>query len=141
MATDALIGYGTTFERSDGASPEVWTAIAEVMNITPPSFTRETQDATHMASPNAYREFISGLRDAGEVSLEINYIPGASAQTTLLADLDSDLVVSYRIVFPVSPLSTVTFTAFVTAFSPEAPLDAKLTASVTFKVTGLPVWS
>ena len=139
--TDALIGYGTTFERSDSASPEVYTAIAEVMNITPPPYARETQDATHMSSTDGYREFISGLRDAGEVALELNYIPGGAAQTSLLADFDSDALVNYRIVFPTSPQQTVTFAGLVTGFSPEAPLEGKQTVSVTFKVSGKPTWS
>ena len=79
MTTNARIGYGTLFQTGNGAVPEVFTTLAEVTNITPPKMSRDTVDATHEESPGAWREFIAGLKDGGDVSLDLNFIPGGTA--------------------------------------------------------------
>lgn len=137
MATNTSIGYGATFARDSGGG--VFADIAEVVSITPPQMSRDTPDATHLASPDGYREFISGLRDGGEISLELNFVPADATQTLLRTDFDGDAPVDYQITFP--DTSNVTATAFVTALSPSVPLDDKMALSVTLKVTGKPTWA
>lgn len=135
MTTDATIGHNTLFQRDPGTGS--YATLAEVTSITPPNLTRDTIDATHMLSTSRYREFISGLRDGGEATIELNFIPGGAAMTSLLADFISNAVVPYKILFPNS--TAWTFDAFVTSIGPEAPLDDKMSASITFKITGVPV--
>jgi len=135
MTTEATIGHNTLFQRDPGTT--VYATLAEVTSITPPNITRDTIDATHMLSTERYREFISGLRDGGECSIELNFVPGGTAMTALLLDLADDTDVPYKIIFPNS--SVWTFNAFLTALSPEAPLDDKMTATATFKINGKPV--
>jgi hypothetical protein len=133
MPTNAAIAYQMTFGIWNGAS---YTNVAEVTNINPPQYTRDSIDATHHASPNGYREYIAGMMDAGEVTLEMNYVPSASDQiiTALQAGVGQ-----FRITH--SSGVTVTFSAVVTAFSPETPLDGKMVASATLKVSGRPTWA
>ncbi len=135
MTTQASIGHNTLFKRNDGAG--AYTTLAEVTGVTPPNLSRDTVDATHMESPERYREFISGLRDGDEVSIEMNFVPGGAAMTALLADFHNDAAVGYKIVFPNAV--EWTFSAFITSFNPEAPLDDKMTLAPTFKITGKPV--
>jgi hypothetical protein len=139
--TEALHGYGASFERGDGGSPESFAAISEVVSITPPAPEEEQIDASHLKSPDAYREFISGLTDPGECTFEMNFIPGGASFPLLRADRDAKVKRNYRIVFPDTPNSIVTFAAKVTTIAPEVPLDDKMSASVTLKVSGKPVWS
>lgn len=135
MTTEAAIGHNTLFQRDPGTG--TYATLAEVTSITPPNLARDTIDATHMLSTSRYREFISGLRDGGEANIELNFVPGGSAMTALLVDWASNAAVPYKIVFPNS--AAWTFDAFVTAIGPEAPLDDKMTAAITFKITGVPV--
>jgi predicted secreted protein len=135
--SNAQIGYGTLFERDSGGA--VFVAIAEVVSVTPPQLSKDTPDATHMSSPDGYREFIAGLRDAGEASLELNYLPTEATQVTLRTDFDSDVAGNYRMTFP--DASSIAFTGFVTALSPAVPLDDKMALSVTIKVTGKPTFA
>lgn len=132
MTTNARIGYGTLFQLLTSTGPDVWTTIGEQTNITPPSIAADAVDATHSESPSGRREFIPGLVDEGEVSFDINYEPGAAAFATLLSKLRQ--VVTARLVFPNS--SKWQFSGILTAVAPEAPIDAKMSASVTFKLTG-----
>lgn len=132
MTTVAGIGYGTLFKIRTSTGPDVYTTIGEQANVTPFSIAVDSIDASHEESPGAWREFIPGLKDGGEVSLEIHYVPGGSAEATLLAALRTEKVC--RVVFPSG--ATADFSAFITEMSAETPLDDKMVMSVTLKVTG-----
>lgn len=136
--TGTKIGHGSLFEVNDTTqSPDAWVKVAEVVNITPPNFSRDAVDATHTESEDGWREFIPGLKDGGEVSVEMNFIPGA-ASTDLILDLFNRDTGSFRITFPDSPATVWTFDAFITGFEPEAPLEDKMSATATFKLSGKP---
>ncbi|WP_060877797.1 phage tail tube protein [Streptomyces scabiei] len=130
-----LDAFGTQLQRGDGATPEVFTPIANVTDITPPGIERETYDVTAHDSEDAWREFIGGLKDGGEVELDLNYDP--REHDSLLADFADAVPRSYKVVWP-GTLGNWAFKAIITNFEPEAPHDDKLAASVTYKVSGKP---
>ncbi|TDQ63571.1 tail tube protein [Maritalea mobilis] len=133
-ASSAIIGYNSTFAIGDGGDPtETFTAVAEVTNITPPGYSRDAIDVTHMKSDDQFREYIAGLMDAGEVQIELNYVPSAS--DVLIAALTGGKG-NFQITLPNS--ITFTFAAICTAYTPAVPNDDKLSASATFKVSGKP---
>lgn len=127
-------GFGTTMARGDGADPEVFTAIANVNSITGPGLSRKTIDVTAHDSPNQYMEFLGGLIDPGEVSFDVNYDP--SEHDSLVDDLEATDPINYELTFP--DATTWGFPAILTGFEPQAPYDEKLTAGLTFKVSGKP---
>lgn len=131
--TLASIGYGSFFHVSqdDGAT---WIELAEVFDITPPSDTVDVVDATHMQSPNRTREFISGLSDPGEASFEMNFVPGSASDAKIREIRTSGARVKCRITFP-NAVAWI-FSGLVTGYEPAVPTDDKMTATVTFKVTG-----
>lgn len=137
MTTEADIGYGAIFKVGNGGSPTETFADfgAEITSITPPGYTREAIDATHTASPDSYKEYIAGLMDAGEVSMDLNYV--ADAADAVVAAIEAGKQ-NYQIVMPGAPDVTFTFTAICTAYQPTAPVDGKMTATATFKVSGKP---
>lgn len=130
--TEARIGYGSTIEIStdDGAS---YVLLAEVTNIKPPSDSLDIIEATHMASPNATKEFILGLNDPGECSFDINFVPGGDTDAKLQAVKAARLRVRVRLTFP--NLVKWTFGGILTGYEPDVPTDDKMTAAVTWKVT------
>lgn len=138
MATQASIGHGSSFAAGDGGSPEVFSVFAEVTAITPPNMVRDTVDATHMASPEKWREFIPGLRDPGEVSITMNFLPGGTDQDSIFAAISIDTATNYRITFPNA--ETWMFAAFCVGYAPEDPLDGKMTATARFKLSGKPTF-
>jgi len=137
MATQVTIGHGTSFGVGDGGSPQVFTDFAEVVSITPPQMVRDTVDATHMASPQKWREYVPGLRDGGEVSVEMNFVPGSTSIDALYTAFTTDTVATWRILFPGSPAPFWIFDAFCTGIESEVPLDDKMSLTATFKVTGV----
>lgn len=131
--TQASIGYGTYFHISED-NESTWTEIAEVFDITPPNDTVDEIDATHMQSPNRTREFIPGLIDPGEASFEMNFVPGSPSDLKVAALKVAGTRVKCRVTFPNSVKWV--FSAWVSAYEPAVPTDDKMTATVTWRVTG-----
>lgn len=137
-ATAAKIGFGIIFAR-ESATPSTYTALAEVVDATAPTLTRETQDATHHGSTGRVREHISGLRDSGEAEITFNYVAGGTVWDALKGDYDLDDPHNYKITFPNS--ESVIFPALITELGPATPMDGKMMLRAKFKLTGAPTWS
>lgn len=129
--------FGTKLYRGGTAG----TAIAQVDNITGPGLKLNTLDVTNHDSTGGWQEFIGGLKDGGDVKLDINYDPAGATHKAaaggLLTDLTAGTALAYALKFPDAATTTWTFSAIVTSFEPKAPANNKLTASVTLKVTGV----
>lgn len=138
--TSAITGYGSKFGRGDGASPEVFTDIAECINITPPQLSRETVDGTHLQSPDQYMEYLAGMRDAGEVTFTMAYVASGTGQSDIRGDFDSNSTVNYKITLPNT--ATWEFTGLITGIAPsELANEERVTESVTIKITGKPTFT
>lgn len=130
-----LDAFGIQLQRGDGAATEVFTAIANVTNVSGPEIERETYDVTAHDSEDGWREFIGGLKDGGEVSIEVNYDP--RKHDVLVADFEDTAPRNYKMVFP-GGIGEWALKMLLTGFSQEAPVDDKLAAELTFKVSGKP---
>jgi len=139
--TLAIDAYGTLLQVGDGQAPEVFTTIAEVTEIGGPSLALDPLDVTSHTSPGAFREFIGGLLDGGEVTFTINYVPTNATQdatTGLIADMIARTVRNFQLIFPDVGSTQWSFAALITAFEPAEPVDDRLSAELTLKVTGQP---
>jgi predicted secreted protein len=126
------------------AATETFTAVGEITSIGGPNFSMETIDVTHHTSANGYREWVASFKDSGEVPLEMNFVPSDAGQnptTGLLLDFENRAQRNYQIVWPTTPNKTGSFAAYMTGFSTSAPVDGKLSASATLKITGAVTWS
>jgi len=71
MATNQRIVYGASSKwGTDGLA---YTDIPECKAIAVPNTEVEYQDATHLLSPGGFREYVPGLKDAGEVTIPCGY--------------------------------------------------------------------
>ena len=132
--------FGTRFQRGDDAGTSFQT-IANVTSISGPSRTRETIDVTAHDSADGYMEYLGGLRDGGEVTLDLNYDPDETTHTVLDTDFDADdNPREYRVVLNPDQDDEYTwnFSAIITDLSDEFPYDDKMSRSATFKITGKP---
>lgn len=140
--SNAISAFGTLLKIGDGATPtETFTTIAEVSNISGPGFSLDTTDVTNHSSPGGWEEAIPTILHAGEVSFDINFVPTDPTHgfsTGLLHDMVNRIKRNFQLVFPNAGNTTWSFAAFVTGFEPAEPVDDKLSASVTLKLTGQP---
>ena len=137
----AFDGYGVTIGWGDGATAETFTLFAEVNTVGLPNENTEFIDVTHATSPNKRREFIAGLVDPGEVSMELNMVQADYKQ--LRDDLGGDER-NYEITIPddnYSTKPTIEFPGIVSSLEVELGVEDKVTCSVTFKVTGDPTYT
>lgn len=133
--TEASIGYRTVLELALASKPTEFTHIAEMFTATPPSDTDDQVEATHFQSPNRYREYIPGLTDGGEASFELNYIPGSTTDRYLNGIKGKRLIA--RLTFPNGV--QIIFRASRQGYEKSVPLDDRMTASLTLKVSGEPI--
>ena len=147
MSASGLSSFGTTFQVDS-------TQIAEVYSISGPSLSKDTQETSDLSS-TGYRSFAATLKDGGEVSLGIRYIPSAGTHhtyttatgTTFKSGLgllgafyasSNTSPYSCTLTFPDASSTTWAFSGIFVGFEPNADVDSPLDAQITIKVTGLP---
>lgn len=123
-----LLGVG------NAASPETFTTITDILSIEGPSMTNEAIPVSDMSSGIA--EYIPGLFDQGEITMEIHFIPKNVQHQTMRTNMRDSVVRNYQITFTDSPATTWMFAAYVTAFGTSGSVNDKLTASLTLRLSG-----
>jgi hypothetical protein len=135
--SQAILGYGTLLERGNGATPEVFTAIAEVLSISGPNRSRAFEEVSHMQSPGGYDEWLPKLKSGGELKFDLHFLPASATQDALNDDYEAGKKGNYRIRWPFTPPVVGTFSAFVAEPpNPTTPVNGKVTATCTLKLTG-----
>ena len=130
--------YGTILLH--GATP-----VANVMNISGPGLSLDTEDVTTHDSTAAWEEVVGTILRSGEISLDLVYDPNNTTQSYSSAGDDGLLyamtirtATAWTLTFPSTPAVSWVFNAFVTGFEPSAPHDGALTATAKLKLTGQP---
>lgn len=136
--SEAMIGYSSKYEISNGDSPETFFEVGEVFNITPGEEATDRIDVTHYQSPDRRREFIAGLIDPGEATFEINWVPGDETDEFIRDLRTSGETRTHRITFPNGV--TVSYDAIILSYSKAIPLDDRMTATITVAVSGAETW-
>lgn len=134
-SSSALTSQGMTIGIGDGASPtEAFTTIAEVKSIDGPGGQTAEIDVTDLNS--TAKEFVLGLQDEGDITLDMNYIPSNAQHAALRTLRGNGNENNFRITFTDSPNTTWTFGARVKGFTINNSVDSVTGLSVTLRVTG-----
>lgn len=114
------------------------TAVGSINNISGPDISRGSIDITTMDSSSNVAEFIPGIIDNGEVTIDLQYDGTTNAK--LLKDYVTATAASIVVTIPdggtLTTTSTYTGTGFLTKLGHAIPFDGKVTQSATFKLTG-----
>ena len=123
--SDAIDGMGVILKLGDGATTEVFTAVAELVDINGPGIKRDSRETTHHQSADKYRTYKPGLRDGGEISCTVNLLPGNAthkdATGGLLGSINDDEVHNWKMVLPEDADGADyewSFAGFLTSFDP-----------------------
>lgn len=136
-----ISAFGTLLKIGDGGDPENFTTIANVYDIRGPELELRTAEVTSHSSTGGWAEYVGTILDGGQVTFDIGYDPADSthdATTGLINDMENRTSRNFKVVFPDTGNTEWSFTALVTGFAPDAPVDGELRASVTLKITGQP---
>jgi len=126
-------GKGTEFRRWNSTLGE-WENIAEIKSITGPGMSRGTSDTTALDTAGGYKTFIGAFRDAGTVSMNMNFTRDTYEQ--MKADFEDDDAKNYEIVLPDAETTTLEFEGLVTELPLSIPTDDVITADITIKISG-----
>ncbi len=127
----AVAGVGTHFRRWNGSN---WVNLAEINSITGPGMSRDTIDVTSLDSTGGYREFITGFRNPGTVTLAMNFT--RDTYDLMKTDFESDSLQNYEILLSDVENTSLEFEGLVTELPLSIPADDKITADVTIQISG-----
>lgn len=130
---------GTTLTKIKSGDEDADLKIANLTSIGEIGVESEEIDATDLDSPNNYKEFIAGSKDAGEVSLAGNIKDEANVEK-MLALAESQSVEKWTVAYPTG--AKWVFNAFVKSFKDgEKTTDGLATFTATLRVSGKPVYT
>jgi predicted secreted protein len=129
------VGY--TLKRGDGATPEVFTNVGKVINFNGPGLTAKSIDISSLDNVDGFREKTQGLNDAGQLSIEIEFMPDDDQHQKLMGDYVNRVQRNFTVLWP-DGVTLWAFTASVLKCTPKGALDAAVTASVDLDITGKP---
>lgn len=133
-STGVTIGYGSEIAVGRG-DPLAFTVLAGADDFDFPAQEVDDVEVTHHGSPNGTKEFIPGLRDNGEVSFQIHYVPASDTDTVLQAIADSREAVQIRIT-PANGGTAEYYAAYCKRYGRTAPVQDKMMAEVSFRING-----
>lgn len=139
--SSGMSAFGTELEIGDGGTPEAFTTVAEASNFSGPDLSLDPLEITHHGSEAPWKEFVGGLLDGGQLSLDVNFIPTDHSHAgdhadSILHTMTNRSVRNFKLTWPDATIWS--FAALVIAFSPKAPVDGKLAASITLKIAERP---
>ena len=137
----AINATGTLLKRGDGATTEVFATIPKVTDVQSPNVKTDLQDVTSHDSSGGFREFLPGLADGESVTSPMFWIPSNTTHISLRTDAYAFTVRNFKAIFPDATINTVSFSGYITNFQGMAKVGTPLQATLTIKVSGLPVWT
>ncbi|SMC38602.1 cadherin-like beta sandwich domain-containing protein [Papillibacter cinnamivorans] len=116
--------------------------IGEVDTIGGVNVKADTVEATTHQSANNFKEYILGLLDTDEITIEGNFYAGdTDGQIAFLTDLYARTGRTATITFPTVTGTAWTITALPTGFSTQPPINDKIRFTLSIKPTGKPTMS
>lgn len=140
--SNQIISYGASVERStDGTTG--WADIPEAKGVAVPSTTQEYPEVTNLDSPNGFREYIKGLKDAGEIDVECGYT--ATGYEQQVADNAAAGAIYYKVTLRPAPNQSsgdiFAFRGFPTAGLVDNGIGEPLGMNVHIRITGDVTWT
>jgi len=136
MSTSAFIGAGNiVFSVATVDSPASYDNLPEVISISGVGATNALVDATHFDS--TAREYIAGLADGSEVTVESNFVQNNAVQERVIADVAARRTLNCKVLFDFgTPNTSFTFAAVALGWVLNPSVDDRNTISFTFKISG-----
>ncbi len=119
-----------------------FSTLGNVQSISGPNQSKNPIDISTMDSTSKYREKISGMLDAGEITFDMNYegVTNAALVETLLGQT---AVWNINISEGTNAATSSNFlvNGFITSLGHEIPFDDKISQSITIKCSGVPTFT
>jgi hypothetical protein len=137
------IGYDATGKTIDDntdtatATPDTYTEILGIKSFSKSGGGASEIDTTDLSS--TAKEFLSGLVDYGEFSIELHHKIGDTGQDAVRTSLSAGTTKTYKLTL--TDASVATFDAIVKEDPFSGAVDAAMGGTLNFKITGTIVWT
>jgi hypothetical protein len=132
--TDGVKTQGLKLQLGSTASPQTFTDLANITNLTGLNSGQSSEiDTTDFDSEN-FREFVRGLADGGQVTVNIKWDPDLSTHQTLFDLNRSGATRQWRVVLVQGTIYE--FNAFISNLGIDFAIDDIVRATMTLRVTG-----
>ena len=141
MASKQIISYGATVERSTNGV--TYTSIPECKGVAIPEVEQDYPEVTSFDSPNGFREYIKGLKDANEVQVACGYTAAGFEQQ--LADQVAADAIYYRVTLKKAPDQVAigdmfTYRGFPTPRLAPGDVGEPIEMNIVIRITGDFAW-
>ena len=135
---EEFVGYGTLLQYKNPLNDE-WTTVAGTKDLPFPNDTTSDIDTTDGSSGGGYRTFIPNpLATLEPVTFEMKFL---WSQFSVLQQMKANKTFAeWRLVLPADPQIYMSFCAFISAISGNAPMENIVMASITLRPSGAPEW-
>ena len=141
MAKKAAFGSKLAIQYAQTGS---FTDVAGTGDFSGPEVSAETIDVTTHDSADGFNEFLAGIADGGEVSLDLQFDPNSAAHETLYNAVAGRVLHNFYLKAPgwtsTGAGGYFSFAGLLTKVGMGLPVKGSITAPVTIKVSGKPVW-
>lgn len=134
VPSNAINAQGVQVLRGNGATPETFQVIGEIMQFDGPGGSASVIDVSTLQS--AAKEKRIGLADEGQFTFEMNLDPSDVQQNALRADRAGRVLRNFRIILTDTSATTLIFSAFVLEFKIAGAVDQVVKASVSLEISG-----
>lgn len=131
---NAIKSQGFRFAIGAGGSP--YTDISEVVSFTMLDGDAAEIDVSHLQS--AAKEFLIGLKDNGNCTLELNYNPDDAGQVAVRAAVGGNIQ-DFRATFSSGDIAT--FHGFIKSAPLSGGVDEKVATTFNIRISGAVTWS
>ena len=138
MANEAQ-GLIVCFSTTSANTTATAAAIEEVNSVNGPSGSANVIDVTHLRS--AAKEKLIGLRDEGQLSIDLNYIATAANQIKLRDARANRTESNVALMFNDVGRTMAAMKGYVSGFAITGAVDSKITGTVTIEITGAVTWT
>ena len=146
MTSQATLAAGSKIFRGDSDgdhASQTFTQVTECKTIQPPSLKADFVDITTLDSEDQYEETLPSMKRMGNCVLQQNYVPDSPTQnstTGFVYDINNRIRRRYKILFPDSAGTFMSFLGYTEEVSPEIQMGNALMNSVSIKPTGRILW-
>jgi hypothetical protein len=142
----AYSSFGTLVQMgSTNGGGGTFTTIGQVLDISGPEFTVDTEETTNQSSAGGYEEFIPTIKRSGNVTFDVLYDPSNAthedASTGLIFVMVSRALRGFRLLMPVTPAKQWNWLGYVVGFGQANAVAGTQRASITIKISGQPTIS
>ena len=138
------VSTGSQFFRETD-TPDTYEEVTGITEYPQFSFTHGTASCDDDGASGWATNYSNGKKDMGETSITVNWMPGDTVHDNLYVDFESLDERNYRIVWPDTSATTLTFAANMTSYGIATPApasdDKRITREIGLNISGAPTWA